>query len=163
MRRFVANWAGSAKLPILSKFFVQEDSRLFVQEEADITVRGIFLRELLLGFASPPPKDAGGKFTSCTASGYAAPLSRAKIDFERLQRNGGNTIAASAAGALHYPRWIQNKEHTVVCNGDQRRGDNSQCNKCQQCAALAAYRFADGRISGRVELTDATLDGDLES
>ena len=36
---------------------MQEDSRLFVQEEADITVRGIFLRELLLGLRAPA-KDA---------------------------------------------------------------------------------------------------------
>ncbi|BCT69152.1 hypothetical protein [Nitrosospira sp. NRS527] len=155
---FRGDWAGSPKLPVLSEFFVQEDSRLFVQEEADITVRGIFLRELLLGLRTPAKDaEANSRLHGVRLRGA---IIKGEIDLSDCKGTGGTPLP---------PLLL---EHCIIHDGSRIRYPVVRNGASVEEKILSAINASNVRlsrlslrgcrVSGRVDLTDATLDGDLE-
>lgn len=155
---FRGDWAGSAKLPVLSEFFVQEDSRLFVQEEADITVRGIFLRELLLGLRAPAKDaEANSRLHGVRLRGA---IIKGEIDLSDCKGAAGTPLPPLLLEhcIIHDGSGIKNP---VVRNGTS--GEEKILSAVNASnVRLSRLSLRGCRISGRVDLTDATLDGDLE-
>ncbi|SHL77855.1 hypothetical protein SAMN05216428_10625 [Nitrosospira sp. Nsp11] len=155
---FRGNWAGPAKLPVLSEFFAQEDSRLFVQEEADITVRGIFLRELLLGLRAPA-KDAEAT-SRLHGVRLRGAIIKGEIDLSDCKGAGGTPLPPLLLDRciihdgpiIKYPA-VRNGASVEEKILNAINASNVRLSRLSLCGC---------RISGRVDLTDATLDGDLE-
>jgi hypothetical protein len=144
---FRGDWVGPDKLPVLS--------RPFGQEEIDITVRGTFLRELLLGLRVPGgDAEQDSRLHGVRLRGA---IIKGEIDLSDCKGVGGaplppllleHCIISDVEYSTAHDEGAENKDALVAINASNTRLSRLSLNGC--------------RVAGRVDLTHATLDGDLE-
>lgn len=145
---FRGEWAGVPKLPVLSN--------LFVQEEANITIRGAFLREFLLGLH--PPATGAEQNLRLHGIRLRGAIIKGEIDL-------GDCTGMD--GAPLPPLLL---EHCIMSDGTLveccivRDGVKQKILRAINAsnARLSRLSLNGCRVGGRIDLTDATLDGDLE-
>ncbi|PTR10009.1 hypothetical protein C8R32_10296 [Nitrosospira sp. Nsp5] len=146
---FRGEWAGPSKLPDLTS--------LTPPQQAEITIHGGFLRKLLLNLVNShasmnPPRVYGVKLRGAIIKG--------EIDLSDCTGMNGAPLPP-----LLLERCVihegSSKKYTIVCNGTKVEEKIVGVINASN-ARLNRLSLRECRIDGRVDLTDATLYGDLD-
>lgn len=145
---FCGEWAGTAELP----------TSLSASQQTDRTVEGAFLRKLLLGLISPPA--TAGHNPRMHGVRLQGAIIKGEIDL-----SGCTGMKGIPLPPLLLKRCIirgrLSKEKPVVCSGAKVPEKILSVINASN-ARLNRLSLRECRINGRVDLTDATLDGDLD-